>query len=383
MESLKVVARTQHRYSMKGEEIVHSKVAIMRFAGKGNLSIDSTLETIGGINDLNTSERRVTIKVGIFTTMRAHYTSVGVVRAIINAFDKAPEILLSESDNYQGTGSERLQVWKELFADNVIPFNISEDTETRRFRIGGEDLQLSHVLFKPNVFVSTHVLRTFDRGSILKNLFGLVPDRKKLRFHKILPVVLADLYEAIGGIDLAVMDGTKFWHSWTGPTTPMGTVLVGRDAVAVETVGATLAGLDPENMPIMQEFAKRGLGETEMENIKILGADFGELQKEFENAIKAAKKAKRTQGAQTWGGKVNRALALLVEEGYFKPPKKRKLEDVVEALEKKSLSTKGKEDRIPGFLSRRVKSGTLTKECGDDGRLYWAEPESETRADSY
>jgi len=163
---------------------VGSKVAIMRFASRGDLSIGRALELIGGTNDLNTTKRRVTIKVGVFTTRRAHHSSVDVVRAIINAFNKAPEILIAESDNYQGTGSERLQIWKELFADNVLPFSFSEDNETRQFRIGGEDLQLSHVLFKPNVFVSTHVLRTFDRGSILKNLFGLVPDRKKARFHK-------------------------------------------------------------------------------------------------------------------------------------------------------------------------------------------------------
>jgi len=352
-----------------------SKVAIMRFARKGDLSIDRALKLIGGISDLDTSQRRVTIKVGVFTTKRAHHSSVDVVRAIINAFNKAPKILLAESDNYQGPGSERLQIWKELFADNIIPFNLSEDTDTRQFRIGGENLQLSHALFKPNVFVSTHVLRTFDRGSILKNLFGLVPDRKKARFHKKLPTVLADLYEAIGGIDLAVMDGTNLWHAWTGPTTPMNIVLVGRDATAVETVGATLAGLDPKKMPVLQEFARRGLGETEMEDIEILGVDFGELKKECEAATKAAKKTKKTQGAQTWGGKVNRAFALLVEEGYFKPPKKRTLEDVLKALERKGLPTKGKEDKIPGFLARRVKSSTLTKEKDDDGKSYWMEPE--------
>jgi hypothetical protein len=156
----------------------------------------------------------------------------------------------------------------------------------------------------------------------------------------------------------------------------MNTILVGRDAVAVETVGATLAGLDPRKMPIIQEFAKRGLGETEMERIEILGVDFGELKKECEAATKAAKKTKRTHGAQTWGGQANRAFALLIEEGYFKPPKRRTLEDVTKALERKGLSLKGKEDKIPGFLARRVKSGTLTLQNGDDSRFYWAEPES-------
>jgi hypothetical protein len=285
-------------------------------------------------------------------------------------------VFLAESDNYQGTGSERLQVWKQLFTGNVIPFNLSQDTETRQFRIDDENLQLSHILFKPNVFVSTHVLRTFDRGSILKNLFGLVPDRKKSRFHKKLPAVLADLYEAIGGIDLAVMDGTNLWHAWTGPTTRMNTILVGRDAVAVETVGATLAGLDPQKMPVIQEFSRRGLGETDIENIEILGVNFDELKKECEIAIKASKKTRRTQGPQTWGGRANRAFTLLLEEGYFKPPKKRTVEDVLKALERKRIPTKGKEEKIPSFLARRVKSGNLVKERDENKRFFWTEPPS-------
>ena len=353
-----------------------SKVAILRFTGKDDLSIDRILEMTGGINDLNTTKRPVVVKVGVFTTKRPHHSSVDVVRSIINVFDKAPKVFLAESDNYQGTGSERLQIWKELFANNVIPFNLSEDAETKQFRIGGENLRLSHILFKPNVFVSTHVLRTFDRGSILKNLFGLVPDRKKSRFHKKLPTVLADLYEVIGGIDLAVMDGTNLWHAWTGPTTRMNTILVGRDAVAVETVGATLAGLNLEKMPVIQEFAKRGLGETNMENIEILGVNFDELKKECETATKARKKNKRAEGPQTWGGRVNRVLALLVEEGYFKPPKKRTLEDILEALERQGISTKGKEEKIPSFLARRVKNDTLIKEGDDDRKFYWTEPKS-------
>jgi hypothetical protein len=50
------------------------------------------------------------------------------------------------------------------------------------------------------------------------------------------------------------------------------------------------------------------------------------------------------------------------------------LEDVLKALERKGLSTKGKEDKIPSLLARRVKNGTLIKEGDDDRKFYWAEP---------
>ena len=356
--------------------VVGSKVGIMRFDDKDDISLDHALKLIGGINDLNNQNRSVTIKVGIFTTANEHHSSVSAVRAIINSFGKAPEILITESDNYKGTGSERLQVWKELYTRNVVPFNLSQDTDTRQFQIADETLQLSHVLFKPDVFVSTHVLRTFERGSILKNLFGLVPDRKKARFHKKLPAALADIYEAIGGIDLAVMDGTYLWHAWGGPTTQMNTILVGRDAVAVETVGAILAGMKLQKMPVLQEFAKRNLGETDIKNIEIVGTDFDDLKKECEDAIKTRRKRKSTQGPTTWGGRANRAFANLVKEGFFKPPNKRTLEDVMGALETKGIPTKGQEEKIPSFLARRVKNGILKREHGNGTESRWTEPES-------
>ena len=140
---------------------------------------------------------------------------------------------------------------------------------------------LSHMLFKPNVLVDTHILRSFESGSILKNLFGCILDSKRVKYHKVLPTLLADVYEAIGGVDLAVLDGTYLWRGAGDAPVRMNTVLVGRDAVAVETVGATLAGLNPQKMPVIQEFVKRGLGEGSLENIEVVGASLERLREEI------------------------------------------------------------------------------------------------------
>ena len=120
---------------------------------------------------------------------------------------------------------------------------------------------ISPLLMKPNVLVSTHILRSFDKGSILKNLFGCTPMVKKAKYHKdeLYPALLADLFEASGGIDLAVMDGSLLHFNATEKSVPAGILIVGRDAVAVETVGAVIAGLKPEKMPAIAEFVRRGL----------------------------------------------------------------------------------------------------------------------------
>jgi len=276
-----------------------AKVAIVEFDKDVKASFTHALELIGSINDLHTNKKSVVVKVGVFDPKGETHTTISVLDAIISSFNDSPHIFVVESDNYRGKGSERLQIWKQLYSKRVTPFNLSEDADNRKVKIADETIAFSHVLFKPNIFVSTHVVRGFDKGSVLKNLLGLIPDRKKARFHKKLETVLLDAYEAIGGIDLAVLDGT-YTYAGAGIVPKAGvnsaryrvqtdTILVGRDAIAVETVGAALAGLNPEKLPVIQEAVRRGLGEGNLENIEIVGAPFEKVKKKFASAVTALK----------------------------------------------------------------------------------------------
>jgi len=366
---------------MKG---VVPKVAIVEFGEDVQQSFEQALRLIGKIDDLNTTERPVTIKVGVFNHRTETHSTVSVVNAIINSFNKAPQIFLAESDNYKGKGSERLQIWKQLFTQRVVPFNLSEDINTRKVKIADEEICFSHILFKPNVLVSTHVLRTFEKGSILKNLLGLIPDAKKARFHKKLETALLDAYEAIGGIDLAVLDGTYTYRGAganphagpdsTGYRIKTNVLLVGRDAIAVEAVGAALVGLDPEKTPVIQEAMNRDLGEGSIEKIEIVGTSFESLKEKFASVAKTQKELYTQRwGPQTWGGHAYNALESLIQEGFFRLPNERTREDVAKALESRAISTKGKEGRIANSLSRRVKKGVLKAAKGPDGWVYWTE----------
>jgi uncharacterized protein (DUF362 family) len=169
---------------------------------------------------------------------------------------------------------DRLQKFKEVFSDRVVPFDLSRDPEKRPVTIAHESLEFSHVLFDPHLLVSTHVLRRAQVGSILKNLLGLVPDREKERFHEKLTEAFLDAYEAVDGIDLAVLDGTyMFVETAEGESREVETniLMVGRDAVAVEAVGASLCGLNPLEVPLIQEAVRRGLGEGDIQKIEIVG----------------------------------------------------------------------------------------------------------------
>ncbi len=272
------------------------KVAVVELGSDVRQSFDHAIQLIGGINDLNTPQRSVVIKVGVFDHRTYHHTSVGVADAIINSFNKTPEIFLAESENYKGKALERLQKWNTLFTERVAPFDLSGDIDTEQVKVADETIGLSHILFKPNVFVSTHILRTYERGSILKNLLGLIPDKKKVRFHKKLEATLLDLYEAVDGVDLAVLDGT-YLCSGVAPSsssTNANVVIVGRNAVAVEAVGYVLVGLDPEKVPIINEAMNRGIGEGRIDKIQVLGASIESLKERIAQLLKTSKKQTKT-----------------------------------------------------------------------------------------
>jgi uncharacterized protein (DUF362 family) len=81
------------------------------------------------------------------------------------------------------------------------------------------------------------------------------------------------MYEAVGGIDIAVLDGTNVFLGWKKVRKKVSPnlLIVGKDAFAVEAVGAHLVGFDPYEMPVLQEAKKRGLGEIDIEKINIIG----------------------------------------------------------------------------------------------------------------
>ena len=247
-----------------------------------NSSFTKAVDLIGGVEDLNKPKKRVVIKVGIYNVETGICTTADTLSSIVSPFDDAKKVLVAESDSNAGPGMERLKIWAECYNDRVTPFNLSHDGDTTEVEIAGEMVPFSHVLLEDNTFISTHVPRRYEHagneslmnlGSIIKNLLGLVPDKKKNRFHDQLPTALNDMYEAIGGIDLAVLDGTRTFLGLgkKKKTVPTGLLIVGRDAFAVEAVGAHMVGFNPNEMPVLQEGRDRGLGVIDIDEIEIVG----------------------------------------------------------------------------------------------------------------
>jgi hypothetical protein len=225
-------------------------------------------------------------------------------------------------------------------------------------------MALSGKLLKPNVLVNTHVLRTFAKGSILKNLFGCTPTVQKARYHKneIYPHLLADIAQAAEGIDLAVMDGTYLLHNAAERRVDMDLLILGRDAVAVETVGAVLAGLKPEKLIHIQEFVRRGLGVGDMTEIDVVGIapeEFFELRKVYKVLKKMVEAEPRQPG-------ISGTIDQLVEEGWLDTG--RQAAEVIIELQSRGVAN-AKAQVVETTLKRRV-GKTLEQVRVNGSKLY-------------
>ncbi|MFW9786737.1 MAG: DUF362 domain-containing protein [Candidatus Thorarchaeota archaeon] len=245
-------------------------------------SFSHACEQIEDLIDLNTKERPVYIKVGIYNPKTGICSTVKTVQQIADKFNHAPEIRITESDSGAGPGLKRLEIWKDCYNERVVPFNLSDDKDTLDVEIAGESVPFPKIFSQPNTFISTHVPRRYEDagledlmnlGFTIKNLLGMIPDVKKHRFHKQLPKALLDIYEAIGGIDLAVLDATNCYLGIgkRRVTVSLNLLIIGTDAFAVEAVGGYLVGLESTEMPVLQEAHRRGLGEINLDEIRVIG----------------------------------------------------------------------------------------------------------------
>lgn len=247
-----------------------------------NQAFDQAIETIGGLAELNAPDRRVVVKVGIYNPETGICSTVQTVKSIISAFNKATEILITESDSGAGPGLKRLEVWNDCYSDKTTPFNLSTDESTQLVEVAGEQVPFSQTLLDHQTFISTHVPRRYEKagledlmnmGFVIKNLLGLILDTKKHRFHDHLSTALLDMYEAAGGIDLAVLDATHAFLGWKKKriTVSPNLLIVGKDAFAVEAVSMHMMGFDPTEMQVLQEAKRRKLGEINLDKINIVG----------------------------------------------------------------------------------------------------------------
>jgi len=259
-------------------------------------AVQRAVDRLGGMERFVRPGARVLIKPNLLsakTPDRAVTTHPEVVRAVAEMVLEAgavPRIGDSPSAAYKGIE----HLWQETGMRNVADeLNVElvsfEKEAPVRVQAGGMEFYLARPVVEADAIVSlpkfkTHSLCVFT-GAI-KNLYGTLPGMMKAEYHRKFPKpqsfnpILPRLYEAVKPA-VSIMDavvGMEGDGPAAGAPKQIGAILASEDAVALDSVCAHIAGLDPLKVPALRLGAEQGIGVADLDRIRVVGTPMADVK---------------------------------------------------------------------------------------------------------
>jgi uncharacterized protein (DUF362 family) len=251
------------------------------------------------INSLNAAEwdRHIQGKVFIKPNLCAKDYIPGAVTNPQTLFhivsllrDKVEEVVVGESDGYNYSCDEAFVgtgVKKVVDRAGGETINLSKD-ETLKVQnpsaLYFKKVMLPKTLLEADSIVSVPVMKTHEftlYGGAIKNLFGCIPNNRRIFLHPYLDMVLHDLMILLKP-KFAVMDATVAMEG-NGPNrgipVPMELVLAGNDLLAIDKTSTEIMGInwtDVGHLHLIEKYLR-----PEETKIKIIGEKIETLKRRF------------------------------------------------------------------------------------------------------
>ncbi|MEM3551629.1 MAG: DUF362 domain-containing protein, partial [Candidatus Bathyarchaeia archaeon] len=142
-----------------------------------------------------------------------------------------------------------------LSKEEAIPADITVRGKTFRFMV---PKIIREADVKINVSKIKYTIRGIELTCCLKNIYGCNPYPKKFKYHEMLTETIVALNKLMK-FDLCIVDGNIV--SGIHPR-KLGLVMASQDAVALDSVAAEIAGLNPKKIEYLRLAEKEGLGKT-------------------------------------------------------------------------------------------------------------------------
>ncbi len=249
----------------------------------------------GGGIDLRNGDR-VVIKINLcnFRTPETgavtHPIFLDAVLSYLRSLSKKVSVFIVESDATVAR-PDRLIHWLGLVRIfkkyNAMWVNLTKDQLVKR-RIEGQffhEMEIPKTIADSDHLITMPKLKTHTLTKItcsLKNQFGCIPYRRKVKFHPVLDDAIVDACLAMRP-DFCIVDGILGMGGVKGPDlgTPIrsNVVVTGRDAVSVDSVCARIMGFDPHSIGHIEKAQKAGIGQMAF---KIIGENLTQVRRDFE-----------------------------------------------------------------------------------------------------
>ncbi len=241
-------------------------------------------------------------------------TDVQVVRAVMERLEGC-EVVIGEG----GSSGDMMQTFEDLgyaglareFGAKLVDLNNDEVVKVKVPRpVHAAEIPLARTAVEAEYVVNASKLKIHSLATVtlsLKNLFGCVPGRRnKLLFHPFINDAICDFAQVLRS-DFNIIDGIVGNEIDEVASNPVhsGIVVGGFDALAVDFVGSTCMGVNPETVPHLKT-ASSLFGKP---SFKIVGS-------RTEDAAKVYDKRRMLKTRVRYLGEKMLSIALRVLEKY-------------------------------------------------------------------
>lgn len=129
--------------------------------------------------------------------------------------------------------------------------------------------------------MKTHISTTVTLG--MMTIFGLLPEKKKSKYHPKLDHVLVDVVSALPP-QLTIIDATTAMEGegpFKGDPVELGVILAGNNVVSTDACGATVMGFDPSAIDHLRIASEQGLGTINVDDMDLHGESLESVKHSF------------------------------------------------------------------------------------------------------
>jgi len=273
-----------------------AKVSLIKCGSYGfdevSAAVKRSLDLLGGISVFVKPGQKVLIKPNMLSHHhpdKAITTHPVFLEAVIEQV-KAAGGVPSVGDSPIGSARHIEEYWKitgfwEVCQRQKVQLVAFERSGVVQRNINEKKYHISRPVDEADVIVNLPKLKTHSLTLLtcaVKNMYGAVPGLNKSMYHREAPLpmdfsrLLLDIYTLakprLNIVDAVIgMDGNG---PSSGDPKPIGMIMAGEDAVSVDSLAAHLMGMDPMKVPTNLLARRLGIGETDLNNIELLGDDF-------------------------------------------------------------------------------------------------------------
>lgn len=266
------------------------RVVVLRARGDIRETVQKSIDMLGGLtikkNDFVVVKPNVCYPKNIENMIT---TDLNVLETVLNLVKRRTKnVLVVESDSHSGTAEKRMtntgtmNIVKKCDMDFL---NLSKD-DVEEHEVAGFVLEIPKTVLKADFLVNLPKLKTNDLVYIsvaMKNMFGILANKKRSRLHKVLAEVLVYLNKLLPQ-DLIVVDGIVGMEGMgpiRGSPVQLGLIISGFDPVTVDAVCCNIMEINPYVVEPLWKAYKAGVGEINLKHIQVIGEAIDNVKMKF------------------------------------------------------------------------------------------------------